>query len=271
MKQIELKVLESISGDEGKGIMRIDLPFLHEIGAKDGDILAVEGRRKTFAIARMAYLGDAGLKLVRMDGIIRRNSNVGAGETVKIYKANLKLAKKVVVCPANSNVVLSVEPEVIMQPIIGRPFAQGDIFSISKEQGRDISKFFNDVFIFEIFKSRDDGVKDLSLSNVKLKVLRTYPNKEIVIDKGTELIVKKGKKELFKSRFVEYTESYMEPFEKKLNLINNIQELEKLRDKVNSTKVRISPNVIKNLNNFKFNLMRRIDKKVSNLRKKKKK
>ena len=72
MKQVQLSVMESISDDVGKGIVRLDNSFMKSIGVKDGDIIAVHGFRKTFVIVNMAYPGDSGMKIVRMDGITRR-------------------------------------------------------------------------------------------------------------------------------------------------------------------------------------------------------
>ena len=83
-KEIKLKVAEAIQDDVNKGIVRIDSSFLTQVGIRPGDIVELEGERKTVAIADRAYPGDIGLNIVRMDGIIRKNSKTGIGEIINL-------------------------------------------------------------------------------------------------------------------------------------------------------------------------------------------
>src|SRR3989339_197086 len=92
--EIKLKVAEAIQDDVNKGIVRIDNSFMQQIGARVGDIVEIEGERKTVAITDRAYPGDIGLNIIRMDGIVRRNSKTGIGELVAVRKADFKEAKK---------------------------------------------------------------------------------------------------------------------------------------------------------------------------------
>src|SRR3972149_10759374 len=100
IKAINLKVAEAIQDDVNKGIVRIDSSLMSEIGVKSGDIVELKGERKTIAIVDRAYPGDIGLNIIRMDGLIRRNAKTGIGEVVKIGKADIKEAKKIVIAPA---------------------------------------------------------------------------------------------------------------------------------------------------------------------------
>ncbi len=72
MADIKLKVAEAIQDDVNKGIVRVDSSFMREIDVRPGDIVEIEGTRKTVAIADRAYPGDIGLNIIRMDGIARR-------------------------------------------------------------------------------------------------------------------------------------------------------------------------------------------------------
>ena len=94
--ELKLKVAEAVQDDVNKGIVRIDTTLMHEIVVRPGDIVEIEGSRVTVGIADRAYPGDIGLSIIRMDGIIRRNARAGIGELVKIRKADIKGAKKVV-------------------------------------------------------------------------------------------------------------------------------------------------------------------------------
>src|SRR3989344_3687283 len=89
-KELKLKVAEAVQDDVNKGIVRIDTSFMHQIGIRPGDIVEIEGEKKTVSIADRAYPGDIGLSLIRMDGLIRRNGGTGIGETTRVRKADVK-------------------------------------------------------------------------------------------------------------------------------------------------------------------------------------
>ncbi|MBW3022018.1 AAA family ATPase, partial [Candidatus Woesearchaeota archaeon] len=73
-KDVNLKVAEAVQDDVNKGIVRIDIDYMRKMDIKPGDIVEIEGERKTVAIADRAYPGDLGLNIIRMDGICRRNA-----------------------------------------------------------------------------------------------------------------------------------------------------------------------------------------------------
>ena len=112
-KEARLKVAEAIQDDVNKGIVRIDSGFLNDVGVRPGDIIELEGERKTVAIADRAYPGDIGLNIVRMDGIIRKNSKTGIGEMVQIRKANVKEGKKVIIAPASKGIIINAPPAIL--------------------------------------------------------------------------------------------------------------------------------------------------------------
>ena len=129
-KELKLKVAEAIQDDVNKGIVRIDSGFMQEIGARVGDIVELEGERKTVAIADRAYPGDIGLNIIRMDGIIRKNAKTGIGEIIKVRKVNVKGAKKVIIAPARKGVLVRASPEIFKQGLLGRAVVKGDIVSL---------------------------------------------------------------------------------------------------------------------------------------------
>jgi len=158
-KEVELKIGELTQREEfGRGITRIDSSTMQKIGVKEGDIIELEGTRKTGAIAVRSYPADAGLNIARMDGLVRRNVSVGVGDTVKIRKADVKEAKKVTLAPAQEGIVVQISPNLIKQNIYYRPVIKGDIIvpspivkdrdrfdrtpSIFREWGIDIEDFF---------------------------------------------------------------------------------------------------------------------------------
>ena len=126
--EVKLKVGELTNREEaGRGIVRIDSNMMKKLGIKEGDIIGIEGKRMTGAIAVRSYPADIGLNIIRMDGITRRNASSGVGEIVKIGKSDVKEAKKVVLAPAEKGMIVRVEPELFKQNIYMRAVAKGDI------------------------------------------------------------------------------------------------------------------------------------------------
>jgi len=100
--ELKLKVAEAIQDDVNKGIVRVDSGYMQEANLRPGDIVEISGGKTTVAITDRAYPGDIGLNIIRMDGIIRRNAKTGIGEIIKVKKAEIKEAKKIIIAPAKN-------------------------------------------------------------------------------------------------------------------------------------------------------------------------
>ena len=87
-KEIKLRVAEAIQDDVNKGIVRIDSSYMHQIDARPGDIVEIEGERLTVGIADRAYPGDIGLNIIRLDGLLRRNARTSIGELVVVLEGD---------------------------------------------------------------------------------------------------------------------------------------------------------------------------------------
>jgi transitional endoplasmic reticulum ATPase len=127
-KEVRLRVGELTAREEaGRGMVRIDSKTMRELGIKEGDVVEIEGSKKTAAIAIRAYPADVGLKIIRMDGITRRNAGSAVGEYVKIRKADVKPAKKVTLAPAQKGMFIHISPNLVKQNLYMRPVVKGDI------------------------------------------------------------------------------------------------------------------------------------------------
>src|SRR3990167_5708353 len=111
IKEIKLKVVEALQDDAYKGVARIDPQLMRALGLNRGDVILVKGDRETSAIVDRAYPADVGEKIIRIDGLIRRNAKTGVGEQVIVKKANILPAKKVSIAPAQQGVMIQGDPE----------------------------------------------------------------------------------------------------------------------------------------------------------------
>lgn len=148
--EIRLKVGELTErGEAGRGIVRIGSEFMQELGIREGNIIEIEGSRKTAGIAVRSYPSDVGLKIARIDGIMRRNCGTGVGEYVKIRKTEVKEARSVTLAPAQKGLVIHISPNLIRQNIFKRPVVKGDIIvpsPVVRRRGNSGGSFFEDFF-----------------------------------------------------------------------------------------------------------------------------
>ena len=151
-KEIRLKVGELTAREEaGRGIVRFDHSNMEKIGVREGDVVEIEGKRKTAAIAVRSYPADVGLNIIRMDGITRRNARAGVGEYVKVRKADVKEARKVVLAPAEKGMIIHISPNLVKQNLYMRPVVKGDVIIPSPivKRGRRTPDFFEEFFGFD--------------------------------------------------------------------------------------------------------------------------
>ena len=188
-KEVKLKVAEAFQDDVNKGIVRVDSSFLKEAGIRAGDIVEIEGEKKTVAIVDRAYPGDIGLNIIRMDGIIRRNAKTGLGEIVKVRKADVKEAKKVTIAPARKGIMIKAPPELFKRGLLGRAVAKGDIISLGGAKHRR-SAMLESPFFSDVFSMLDEGgLVGFGFSDIKFLVVETNPKQAVLITENTEIIL----------------------------------------------------------------------------------
>ncbi|BBG24553.1 CDC48 family AAA ATPase [Sulfuracidifex tepidarius] len=109
-RELVLKVTEARQKDVGRGKVRIDIELLAQIDVQPGDVVEIEGTRKTAAIAWHLSQDDmiGERDIIRMDGITRKNSGVSIGDKVIVRKAVVKQASMVKLAPSNFSI--SVDP-----------------------------------------------------------------------------------------------------------------------------------------------------------------
>jgi len=194
-KNVHLKVVEALQDDAYKGIARIDSEVMRTLDIRRGDVISIKGHRETVAIVDRAYPADVGEGIIRIDGIIRKNIKVGIGEVVSISKADIREAKKVIIAPAQKNIMVQLhgDPEGLKRGLLGRAVAKGDIVVLGGVQrrrdlfsemgfGAEFGDLFGDAFDNVGFGNLGGG-----MSQIKFIVVNTNPNQSVIITENTEV------------------------------------------------------------------------------------
>ncbi|QDP19405.1 CDC48 family AAA ATPase [Sphingomonas xanthus] len=165
--------------DSGRGVARLPIKLMTELGLAEGDVIEIVGKRSTAARAIRPYGDDQGLDIIRLDGLQRANAGVGSGEFVEIHKAVSKPATRVVFAPTQNNVRLQGSAQALQRSFEGRPFCQGDTVATTGHQ--------------RVNADMPDHIRQLlnapafALQEVRLTVVSTAPKGIVHIDAGTKV------------------------------------------------------------------------------------
>ena len=171
-----LKVAESLSQREiGQGIARIDPNIMSELGLNERDIIEINGEKKTAAIVLPSQT-DIGLNVIRIDGLIRKNSGATIGGEVKIKKAKAVEAKKVVLAPTEDNIRVQGD---VRGLFMGKVMVKGDIIGSQIRAPRP-NMTFNSIF---------DELMDFTpaMKEIRFAVLSTQPGDITIVGQNTEV------------------------------------------------------------------------------------
>ncbi len=188
MPDIKLKIAEAIQDDVHKGIVRIDSSFMREVDVRPGDIVEIEGGRKTVAIADRAYPGDIGLNIIRMDGLTRRNCRSSIGELITVTKAKVQPAKRVVIAPAREGIVVRASANIFKQGLLGRAMVKGDIISLGGTKRRKTALQQSPLFD-EVFNMMEESMMAYGFGDLKFVVADTNPKQPVIISEQTEVVL----------------------------------------------------------------------------------
>ncbi len=207
-KEIQLKVVEAHQDDAYKGIARIDGEVMRDINIKRGDVIKIKGGRETVAIADRAYPADVGEGIVRIDGILRRNAKTGIGEVVKISKADVKEAKKIMIAPAQKNIMVQAGQDSLRRGLLGRSVVKGDIVVLGGVQRRrdllsDEFGELGDVF-GDVFGSMGFGQLG-GFTQIKFLVVSTTPSQPVIITENTQVSLSSKAVEITEENIPEIT------------------------------------------------------------------
>lgn len=188
-KESKLKVGELTSREEfGKGIARMDSKTMKELNVSEGDVLEIEGKKKTGVLGVRSYPEDVGSNIIRIDGLVRKNAGTSVGEYVKVRKAEAETAEQVTLAPAQKGIALHISPNILKKNLYMRPVSKRDIIIPSSVSKKRRGNLFGDFFGEDIFSEMMGG--GFGGTETRLAVVSTKPKGIVKIDETTTINLK---------------------------------------------------------------------------------
>jgi len=132
-----LQVFNARKRDYGRIIVRIPVRIMKRLGVEPGDYVEIVGRKTVYAQVWPIYSEYEDKDVMLVDSVIRKNANINIGDIVKVKKAVLRPAQKVVLAPTKP---AEVDPEYLKKQILlGKPVTKGQII-VMPSHG-DVIKF----------------------------------------------------------------------------------------------------------------------------------
>jgi len=125
-----LKVVEARPSDVGRGIARVDPAIFREKGWQAGDVLGIQGKKRTAALLWPGYPDDTGTGIIRLDGNVRRNADVSIDDRVPVRVIQSAPAESIVFAPTVPLRITGGE-EYLRRYMEGRVLTRGDIIEIN--------------------------------------------------------------------------------------------------------------------------------------------
>ncbi|MGB7408317.1 MAG: CDC48 family AAA ATPase [Pontixanthobacter sp.] len=177
-KTVRLAVAAARQEESGQGIARMPRTAFQALGITEGDVVEIEGKRATVAIAMSAYAEDESLEVVRLDGLQRGNAEAASGEHVVIKLAESQPATRVVFAPAQREMRLQGPPQALKRNFFRKPLVTGDLVATTGQQPvqnmpQQVQRMFN--------------APAYALTQIRLSVVSTNPKGIVHIDENTEV------------------------------------------------------------------------------------
>jgi len=154
--------------DAGRGLAAIDRAAMAELDLENGDYIVIEGGNRAVARVWPGYPEDEGRGVVRIDGQLRQEADVGIDDSVEVEKADVNPAKSVTVAlPQNLQVRGDVTP-LVRKQLSGQAITQGQTVPVSFGLG---------------------PLSSMSGQKIPLKIAETTPSGTVVFTDSTEVQV----------------------------------------------------------------------------------
>ena len=130
VKDKALKVAELRPSEAGRGVARIDPALMDILDLRVGDIIQINGNKKTVSKVLKGEFEDTNRGIIRMDGSTRRNAGTSIDERVDVKKVVAKNAEKITFSPTEQ-IKLQGGQDYLRQILEARAFSKGDIISLN--------------------------------------------------------------------------------------------------------------------------------------------
>lgn len=184
--EVVLQVAGNSPQDANRGIARLPGIVFEILGLRSGDIIEIEGKRSTGAIAVPVSAEDEGLSIVRIDGLTRTNCGAGIGERVTVRRIEAPPARRITLAPAMPGVRLVAQGEVLRGTLLHRPVAAGDVISTALfRQFRSLGR--PDPIAETIWQMLAQHQQAFALQEIRLSVVSTQPRGIVRVADDTEI------------------------------------------------------------------------------------
>jgi transitional endoplasmic reticulum ATPase len=179
----KLQVAGAKPQDVGTGTARLSRKSMQALGAREGDVIEITGKRPTAALALPPYAEDEGLDVIRLDGLQRGNAGVSIGDHVAVRTAETRPARRIQLAPAQKNLRLVGSGEMLRRTLFQRPLVAGDIISTSIYQRNQMQPGGVPDDLFRMFFEQPA----FGLQEIRLRVISTVPRGIVQIAQETEI------------------------------------------------------------------------------------
>ncbi|MCY4729104.1 CDC48 family AAA ATPase [Natronomonas gomsonensis] len=154
--------------DAGRGLAAIDRAAMAELGLENGDYILIEGDGRAVARVWPGYPEDEGQGVIRIDGRLRQEANVGIDDRVTVEAADVNPAKQVTVAlPQNLRIRGNIGPH-IRDKLSGQAVTKGQNVPFSLGLG---------------------PLSSQSGQRIPLKIADTDPDGTVVVTDSTDIQV----------------------------------------------------------------------------------
>ncbi len=153
-----LTVRDAVLTDADRGIVRLDLDTLSDLGASIGDVLLLEGTAQAFARAMPIQSELKNSSAVLLDQTLRHNAGVSIGDEVTIQTVNLPAATHVEFAEQGKSSGIKLNAKQLTEQFEHKPLVAGNVFPVKMASGKV----------------------------VVLKVMRTEPTGAVIVDTSTQ-------------------------------------------------------------------------------------
>ncbi|PSR01994.1 MAG: AAA family ATPase [Bacteroidetes bacterium QS_8_68_28] len=189
-QEVRLQVAGAQKQDVGKGAARLSKSAYEKLGISPGDIIEVEGKTTTGAVAIPPFSEDEGLPIIRLDGLQRANAGAGLGDHVTVREAEVKPAEKITLAPGQKNMVIRGSAQGLIRTLNRRPLVSGDYISTSvyrQGSGGGSPGGRGQQMPEDLFRAMFGQQRAFGLREIRLRVVSTQPGGIVQVTPDTQI------------------------------------------------------------------------------------